>query len=458
MRDSPSITRRKTSTLIIRGGSVRIPFMKRLLLLFLPCLALFCSRLSAHQVDQEYNLSVTVEKTGEKLVETVYVPAWFLMSSAFPKGATYAGRSGKDAENAATVTAWMAKVNPVLADGVAAAPSLRKMRARSVLAQEEQLFPDFFKESGFDEEQFGKSTTVQLEFTYTVAKTTKDIAVRWGAYISRPVPEGPPEVLATSVSFFADDKFHISDLTPKEPEWVWHSDAVTVPPAATLVSEKWEAKKISIPWAALVAGGAGVVGFIVLLRRRRKLAPVVGALGLGAAGVVGLLGVGPALSFTDPFHKRLSTPDAAQSKEIFDGILHGVYKAFEYNKDGQIYDALALCVDGPLLEKTYKDVRSSLILDDSEGGALCQVDKVEVAKAELQPAVATDEPDAVRLKCSWSVRGKVSHWGHTHIRANAYEAVVTLAPRVGPGGPRWKLTGCDVTQQNPVEILPEKKP
>jgi hypothetical protein len=430
--------------------------MKHFRLLCLLGLTLLCARLPAHQVDQEYNLSVTVEKTGEKLVETVYVPAWYLLKEAFPKGSTYADRTGKDADNTALVTAWMAKTNPILADGVVAVPTLRKMKARSVLAQDEQAFPDFFKESGFDEEQFGKSTTVQLEFTYAVAPAAKDISVRWGAYISRPVAEGTPEVLGTSVSFFSDDKFHITDLNPKEPEWVWHSEAVTVPPAATLVSEKWEAKKISVPWVAIGAGFAGVAGFFVLISRRRKLAPAVGALGLGATGVLALLGVAP-LSFTDPFHKRLAAPDAAQSKEIFDGILHGVYKSFEYNKDGQIYDALALCVDGPLLEKTYKDVRSSLILDDSEGGALCQVDKVEVTKAELEPVVATDEPDAVRLKCAWSVRGKVSHWGHTHVRANAYEALVTLAPRAGAGGPRWKLAGCEVTEQKPIEILPEKK-
>lgn len=432
--------------------------MKHFRLLCLLALTLIGSRLSAHQVDQEYNLSVTVEKTGENLVETVYIPAWYLMSSAFPKDSTYAGRSAKDAENAALVTAWMAKVNPILADGRAVAPKLRKMKARSILAQEEQPFPDFFNESGFDEEQFGRSTTVQLEFTYTVAKDTKDLAVRWGAFISRPIPGAPPEVLGTSVSFFADDKFHISDLSPKEPEWVWHSEAVTVPPAATLVSEKWEAKKISVPYAAIGVGLAGVVGFSVLVRRRRKLALAVGALDLGVVVALVLLGVGPTLGFTDPFHKRLAAPDAAQSKDIFDGILHGVYKSFEYNKDGQIYDALAQCVDGPLLEKTYKDVRSSLILDDSEGGALCQVDKVEVTKAELMPAVATDEPDSVRLKCAWTVRGKVSHWGHTHVRANAYEAVVTLAPRAGAGGPRWKLTGCDVTEQKPLEIAPETKP
>ena len=84
---------------------------------------------------------------------------------------------------------------------------------------------------------------------------------------------------------------------------------------------------------------------------------------------------------------------------------------------------------------------------------MCQVEKVEITKAELKPAT-TKDADELRFTCAWTVRGKVSHWGHTHLRANAYEAQYVLAPRAGADGPRWKIVGCTVTQEKPLEVAP----
>jgi len=38
------------------------------------------------------------------------------------------------------------------------------------------------------------------------------------------------------------------------------------------------------------------------------------------------------------------------------------------------------------------------------------------------------------------------------VRANAYAAKITLAPRAGADGPAWKITGCKVTEQTPLEV------
>jgi hypothetical protein len=279
----------------------------------------------------------------------------------------------------------------------------------------------------------------------------RTLSLRWRRYMNKPLPEGgvmqPPMALA----FFHDGKHRIQDLSPLEPEWVWHSDAVAQAPAAAKVSQKWEPVKWRIPVAPLAVAFGGIAAGIVLWRKKKAVALAVLAGDLGLGAVLFALGIG-FVATDSPFQKQLARPDPAQARLMADGLLHGVYKAFDYNKDAQIYDALAQCVDGPILEQIYKDVHGSLVLDDTDGGgAICQVEEVKVEKADLLPAPA-GEPGALDLNCAWTVRGKVSHWGHTHVRANAYAARITLAPRAGQDGPAWKITGCKVTEQTPLEV------
>jgi hypothetical protein len=179
----------------------------------------------AHTVELEYNLSVTAEKSATELVETVYIPAWYLMEQAFPAGATYVGRMDRKADNDALLTRWMAKTNPVMVDGHVIAPVLRKLTAVRRDSPGSQSFPDFAKDSGFDDAALGRLVTVCAEFTYPVKPDTRQISVRWGAFITRRLVDGTLETLGTSLSFFDEDKSRIIDFTPKEPEWVWKSEA-----------------------------------------------------------------------------------------------------------------------------------------------------------------------------------------------------------------------------------------
>jgi hypothetical protein len=189
----------------------------------------FAPLAQAHMVDQqEYNLSVTAEKSATELVETVYIPAWYLMEQVFPSGTTYVGRMDKKAENDAFVTRWMAKTNPVMVDGQVIAPVLRKLTTVPRDGSGEQSFPDFAKESAFDDAALGRLVTLRAEFIYPVKPDTRQISMRWGAFITRSF-EGTSEALGTSFSFVAEDKLGIADLTPQKPEWVWKSEVGNSP-------------------------------------------------------------------------------------------------------------------------------------------------------------------------------------------------------------------------------------
>lgn len=430
--------------------------MRRIALLLL-CLFSFLlapARAFAHAADEDYNLTTTCDLYDDRLEQTVYIPAWFLVNELYGEQTTLKSLAGREGDCKAQIVGWMAYNNPVLADGAAVKPEVLKMEARSNAWPENQPFPAFAADSNETDDTFMKhSTGVKITLRYPLKKIPAALSIRWRRYMVRTTPDGALSQPPVTIAFFHDEKHRIADLTPQEPEWVWHSDAVAPPPESAKVSQKWEPVKWRIPVGALVVAFGGLAAALVVGRRNRMIAALVLCADLGLAAYAWQADIAVVVA-DSPFQKQLARPDQAQAQVIFRDLLQGVYKAFDFNKDSDVYDALAADVDGPLLEQIYKDVHGSLVMDDSEGGgAVCQVEKVEVQKAELLPA-SDKTGTELRLACAWIVRGKVSHWGHTHVRANAYEAEYTLAPRAGSDGPRWKITGCKVTMQKPMEVEP----
>lgn len=433
--------------------------MRRLIALFtLLLVCVFPARAWAHASDEDYTLTTTCDLFDDRLEQTVYIPAWFLMNELYGEQTMLAGLAEKEADCRASVTGWMAYNNPVLADGETVRPEVVAMEARSNAWPENRPFPGFAKGCADADDNLLKHTTgVKILLRYPLKAAPQTVSVRWRRFIVRNTTDGALAQPPVSLAFFHDDKHRITDLTAAEPEWVWHSSAVAAAPETALISQKWEPVVWVIPAGALLAVFGGLAGASVLWRKNRAVAVAVLLAGLGAGAYAWQAGIG-AVRTDSPFQKQPARPDGAQARVILDGLLHGVYRAFDHNKDAQIYDALAHCVDGPLLEKIYRDVHGSLVLDDTEGGgAVCQVEKVDVTGAELKPA-GSGETGTLVLHCAWQVRGKVSHWGHTHVRANAYEADCTLAPCADAGGQRWKITGCAVTAEKPLEEQTQTPP
>jgi hypothetical protein len=128
----------------------------------------------------------------------------------------------------------------------------------------------------------------------------------------------------------------------------------------------------------------------------------------------------------------------ARAEEIVSGLLHNVYRAFDFRGEEQIYDVMAQSAEGELLAQIYLETRRSLELAN-QGGARAKVKQVEMLDVAAEPA----PEGSFVATASWNVAGSVGHWGHVHQRKNRYRAELSVAPVAGS----WKLVGLQVLQE-----------
>ncbi len=128
----------------------------------------------------------------------------------------------------------------------------------------------------------------------------------------------------------------------------------------------------------------------------------------------------------------------ARAREVVSGLLHNVYRAFDFRDEERIYDTLALSVGGDLLTQTYLEARRGLELA-SQGGARVKVKDVDLLELESEPADA----GGFVASATWNVAGSVGHWGHVHQRRNHYRAELSVSPKDGS----WKLVGLEILEE-----------
>ena len=126
-----------------------------------------------------------------------------------------------------------------------------------------------------------------------------------------------------------------------------------------------------------------------------------------------------------------------RAREVVSGLLHNVYRAFDFRDEETIYDTLAHSVSGDLLTETYLETRRGLELA-SQGGARAKVQEIEMKEVDSE----TEGP-GFRATSTWNVAASVGHWGHIHQRRNQYVAELTVEPVDGV----WKITGLELIEE-----------
>jgi hypothetical protein len=186
-----------------------------------------------------------------------------------------------------------------------------------------------------------------------------------------------------------------------------------------------------VGWArwALLPLGFFVAGALVLRSRRGMLRPIPAALGAAAACIAAISAfiVGGAAAMSNE-----------RAGEVVEGILHNIYRAFDYRSEEQVYDILGRSVAGDLLEEIYLENRRGLELAN-QGGARARVKQVELTEISSRAG----ENGAFVARASWNVFGSVGHWGHIHSRNNRYEAELEIAPSDGS----WKLSRLEILDE-----------
>jgi hypothetical protein len=176
---------------------------------------------------------------------------------------------------------------------------------------------------------------------------------------------------------------------------------------------------IGLIWR-LLARGQGVPG------KLRQGAATLGALALTGA----LFWSGSAVRLSDE-----------ASRELVGGVLHNIYRAFDFRDEGQIYDVLDQTVAGDLLTDIYLETRRGLELAN-QGGARAKVKNIEI----VELAAHSSNDGEIEADVIWKVSGSVGHWGHMHQRQNQYEAKLRLSPDSGA----WKLTALELVSEERI--------
>ncbi len=200
--------------------------------------------------------------------------------------------------------------------------------------------------------------------------------------------------------------------------------------------------KISMVSAALFGGGllVALLGLITSLSFTKAL--IVGGLlallGLGTMGV-------SETKVPNPYaeQKQLEIPEE-DARQVFAQLHKNMFRAFDYRKESDVYDALARSVDGDLLRKLYRDVNQTLRVKE-QGGAVSNVNEVNLLDGSKTDMTIVDENDVpgFKYRCKWNLIGTIEHWGHIHERKNEYDADFTIQVK----DDSWKITGMEVLDE-----------
>lgn len=154
---------------------------------------------------------------------------------------------------------------------------------------------------------------------------------------------------------------------------------------------------------------------------------------------------GSRIEINDPFAPKFVIADDDASA-VFQTLHSNIYRAFDYRDESDVYDALAMSVEGELLSELYLQIRKGLEMAE-QGGAVSRVDEVIIEEGDLNNI--HQDPRAWDYTSTWTVQGTVEHWGHIHTRTNRYTAAfTTTALEAG-----WKITDLTLLDE---ERLPLK--
>ena len=221
------------------------------------------------------------------------------------------------------------------------------------------------------------------------------------------------------------------DLTPGDTQLVWKNFLKNFS-YPTVEKVNLEAKVITFPYASVL-----VLVFLIIsiytLRKEKTWKYGLWILLLGAAWLMRNY----QLDVTMPFKERSGLSEE-ESGAMMTTLLKNTYRAFEYHRESDVYDKLAISIEGELLSDIYLQTRRSMVIAE-QGGIEATVKAVNVKGVEQ----IDRDRSATTYATTWDVMGNVGHWGHIHQRQNQYIAEVTVDVFDGS----WKITDMEIIEE-----------
>lgn len=295
----------------------------------------------------------------------------------------------------------------------------------------------------------------RVDVIYRAGSMPKSVRFVWAGYppdVLAEVAEGEPRPpLVVEAQLVAEGRVDILTFKSHEPEVTWHGTGLTREERFARVPEVESRGGVRVPMLWVLSSAAGLgVGLLGLRRKGLERLRVV-AIGVAVLvvapltrswGVLDLGGGGAAL------------PTEAEARSIFAPLHANIYRAFDYETQSEIYDALARSVDGELLEALYDQIYRSLIMYE-EGGAISRVSGLRLLENEVLSIgqVEQDVP-GFSVRAKWQVDGVVYHFGHSHRRTNEYLAEYSVIK----GEDGWRIAGHRVLAQDRLEPVEPERP
>ena len=361
------------------------------------------------------------EVRHEILVPLLTIEKWLPIERANPEFLEVAEQEAVRGE----IGEWFRARNPVQIDGIPVKPVLQRLQ--------------FF---GLDIKDFAQGAKPRRVSAYQA---------RLGIILSYPAKAPPNRVRMTWETFHDSAPFLRSiiydrDLKPTEeffvkdkPHFEWTREGN--PPAA----HSFELKQIvtpsssSISRTSLLLFGAAPLLALLLYSPTRPSRKGASLAGFCACAIAGVCFWNPP-SERPPLDEKLITAHAT-------ALLQNIYRAYDYQNESDVYDALEHSVTGNLLEDLFLKIQSGLRMQE-QGGAIARVKRVEVGKIALAENSRHD-PREINLDATWRVTGTVEHWGHIHTRENEFAARMKISAT--PEG-RGRIVGFEVTDEKRVRF------
>lgn len=132
-----------------------------------------------------------------------------------------------------------------------------------------------------------------------------------------------------------------------------------------------------------------------------------------------------------------------EAQFIFNHLLKNIYRAFDFREQSDVYDKLAISLEGDLLTDIYLQTNKSMELEN-QGGAVATVKNVEITEVKKE---ASSSEGKVAFRTKWIAEGTLEHWGHSHNRQNQYDAILTISPV----NDVWKITDIELLEETRIK-------
>ena len=236
-------------------------------------------------------------------------------------------------------------------------------------------------------------------------------------------------------------------LTPEDNVHVWTNYLKNyTPPTVANIDYRDTVKSLMVPWASLILLLTVMILLLLIYRRHRSGEHYMGLVPFVLGLVILMFILYPVLRIEVARPAvMIGSLDEQESQQILEGLLKNIYRAFDFREESDVYDKLALSVEGDLLSTIYLQNRKSFAVKKA-GGAQARVKEVEVGRVSSEPFDG-EAANTFQLRANWTALGTVGHWGHVHTRKNDYDARVTV--RIIDGS--WKMTGLELVEERRID-------